>query len=105
MDPSFYEMMENLGAMQDKANEQHRAAMTEANVPLATLGREHATAMDEADSRLGSLSHHERDTAENSERLHSHASEHEREIEEANRRLKYLGADDKGSPIGKAGSG
>ncbi|KAI0450279.1 hypothetical protein F5B21DRAFT_441081 [Xylaria acuta] len=93
MDPSFYEVIENLGAMQDKANEQHRAAMTEANVPLATLGREHSRAMGDADARLGALNHLERDTAESNEKLHSHATEHEREMAEADRRLKSLGSE------------
>ncbi|KAI0973979.1 hypothetical protein F4678DRAFT_458767 [Xylaria arbuscula] len=67
--------MESLSAMQDKANEQHRVAMTEANVPLATLGRDHKLAMDEADARLISLNHFEQEAAGNNERLRSHSNE------------------------------
>ncbi|RWA05953.1 hypothetical protein EKO27_g9154 [Xylaria grammica] len=93
MDPSFDEIMESLRAMQDKANEKHRTAMTEANVPLATLGREHTQAMDEADARLVGLGHFEQDAAGNSERLRSHVDEYDREIAEADRRLRSLSSD------------
>ncbi|KAI0514571.1 hypothetical protein F5B22DRAFT_232807 [Xylaria bambusicola] len=90
MDPSFEEVMESLRTMQDQANEKHRAAMTEANVPLATLGREHSRAMDEADARLLGLSHFDQEVAMNSERLRTHVSEHEREMADADRRLSSL---------------
>ncbi|KAI1303277.1 hypothetical protein F5Y03DRAFT_395996 [Xylaria venustula] len=90
MDPSFEEVMESLSAMQDKANEQHRVAMTEANVPLATLGRDHKLAMDEADARLIGLNHFEQEAAGNSERLRSHVIEYENEMAEADRRMRKL---------------
>ncbi|TGJ78793.1 hypothetical protein E0Z10_g9967 [Xylaria hypoxylon] len=105
MDPSFDEVMEGLRAMQDKANEQHRVAMTEANVPLATLGREHTQSMGEAGSRLVGLSHFEQDAAGNHERLRSQVSEYDREIAEADRRLGSLSSESGSSESGGSENG